>query len=295
MRPTPGRANLFVDTYTGMAIKEPIRIISDLHLGHPSSSLADPAQLLPLLSGPSTVIFNGDSVEIHLIERRKQGFINAAALKEVCAKAGTEPCFINGNHDPNISEMDHADLADGSVLVTHGDMLFHSISPWNRRNSRIMGQAHTEALKKLGPDDFLVFEKRLHASKHAALAIEMHKVPLPRGKLARVAFVVEEFWPPWRPFQIFKCWWDTPAKADALARTFRPQARFVIIGHTHRAGIWRVGERVVINTGSLMPFAGSLAIDIADRKISVKKIVFDGRQYTTGREIAEFEATQLDA
>ena len=276
-----------------MAIKEPIRIISDLHLGHPSSSLADPAQLLPLLRGPSTVIFNGDSVEIHLLQRRAQGLINAAALKEICAKAGAEPCFINGNHDPNISEMDHADLADGAILATHGDMLFHDISPWNRRNSRIMGHAHTEALKKLGPDDFRDFEKRLHASKHAALSIEMYDVPLQRGKLARIAFVVEELWPPWRPLQILKCWWDTPGKADAMAKTFRPQARFVIIGHTHHAGIWRVGKRVVINTGSFMPMAGCLAIDIVDRKISVKKVIFNGKEYVTSREIATFEAIRL--
>ena len=48
--------------------EEPIRIISDLHLAHPGSSVVDVAQLSPVLEGVKTLIFNGDTIE----ERMKQ-------------------------------------------------------------------------------------------------------------------------------------------------------------------------------------------------------------------------------
>jgi len=264
-----------------------------LHLGHPSCSFENPEELAPLFRDVSSVIFNGDSVETQLVKRRDDGLRNAGLLKKTCLDAGAQPFLINGNHDPQISSMDHADLAGGSVLVTHGDMLFHDISPWSKRSTR-MGKAHTEALAALGDEAFHDFEKRLHASKHAVVAIEMHEVPLPRGALAKVAFVVEEFWPPWRPLQIIKCWVETPGRAAALMRTFRPEARFIVIGHTHRAGIWRVGGRVVINTGSFMPFAGHRVVDIAGNTISVKTIVRKGNQFVIGREVARFDAVKLN-
>ena len=277
-----------------MAIQEPIRILSDLHLGHPSCSFENAGQLAPLFQGVSSVVFNGDTVETQLARRREQGRRNAEAVKELCLNAGAQPYFINGNHDPEISGMDHADLADGAALATHGDMLFHDISPWSRV-SGLMAKAHTEALDALDDEAFHDFEKRLHASKRAVLAMEMYDVPLPHGALAKVAFVLEEFWPPWRPFQIIKCWIETPGKAVALARTFRPRARFVIIGHTHWPGIWKIGSRIIINTGSFMPFGRPRAIDIADNKLSVKAIVRKGDQFVTGREIARFDAIKLSA
>lgn len=278
-----------------MPINEPIRILSDLHLGHPSSTLEDPEQIAPLLRDTPNVIFNGDSVEIHLVRRREKGLRDAQALKDLCAGAGVQPFFINGNHDPNISNLDHADLAQGAVLATHGDLLFYDISPWNEQASRVMAKAHREALEKMGDDAFEDFEKRLHACKNAALAIEMHDVPLPRGPLAGIAFVLEEFWPPWRPFQIIKCWIETPGRAVALARVFRPRARFIVIGHTHKSGIWRVGPRVIINTGSFMPMAARYAVDVAGSTVSVKAIGRDRKQFVIGKEVARFDATKLQA
>jgi len=277
-----------------MAIHEPIRILSDLHLGHPSCSFENAGQLVPLFRGVSSVIFNGDSVETHLAERREEGLRNLEILRELCLTAGAQPYFLNGNHDPEISSMDHVDLAGGAVLATHGDMLFHNISPWSK-SSGVMAKAHTKALEALDDEAFHDFETRLHTSKRAVLAMEMREVPLHPGLLAKIAFVLEEFWPPWRPLQIIKCWIETPGKAVALAKTFRPRARFVIVGHTHWPGIWNIGPRVIINTGSFMPFGRPRAIDIADNKLSVKLIERRGDEFVAGREIAQFDTTQLNA
>lgn len=274
-------------------IHEPIRIISDLHLGVAASTIENAGQLLPLLQGCGSVIFNGDSVEIHYLKRREEGFRNAAALREVCAEAGATPFFLNGNHDPNISGTSHIDLAEGAVLVTHGDILFHKIAPWDPIESDIMGKAHTEALAELEDDALLDFEKRLQAGKRAALSLELRDIPLPQGPLATALFLLEELWPPWHPFQILKCWRQAPHRAAKLAETYRPQAQILIFGHTHNAGIWRIGPRIVINTGSFMAFAKRRVVDVENNAVSVKQVRLEKGRFMIGKEIARFEAVRL--
>jgi len=158
-----------------------------------------------------------------------------------------------------------------------------------------MGRAHTQALEELDDESFQDFEKRLRATKRAALALEMHDVELPRGPLAKIAFVLEELWPPWRPLLVLKCWQETPERAVAMARVFRPRARLILLGHTHRAGIWRIGPRVVINTGSFMPLAKRLAVDLSGNEVSVKTIITNGRKFEIGKEICRFDARKLKA
>ena len=42
-------------------MKGPVRILSDLHLGHKISRIADVDVLRPLVAGMGTVVFNGDT------------------------------------------------------------------------------------------------------------------------------------------------------------------------------------------------------------------------------------------
>ncbi len=151
-----------------------------------------------------------------------------------------------------------------------------------------MGKAHTEELAAMDEDALNDFEKRLHASKRAVLALELHDIHLAPGPLAQLACVIEALWPPWRPFQILECWRETPARAVKLAETFRPHAQFIVIGHTHHGGIWRVGLRTVINTGSFMPLAKHFAVDVEAGAVSVKTILSKRSQFVIGREIARF-------
>src|SRR5947208_11977795 len=111
------------------------------------------------------------------------------------AAEGVRAVFINGNHDPAISAASHIDLADGAVLVTHGDVLFHDVSPWSRE-AELMSEVHAQALEELGDDAFDNFEKRLHANKRASLSLELHESTLPRGRFARIVTYLRESWPP---------------------------------------------------------------------------------------------------
>ena len=275
-----------------LPIEEPVRILSDLHFGHPASILERPEQLLPLLRGVRTVIFNGDSVELRFLRGRRIGQRNGELLRAVCSAAGVRPIFVAGNHDPIISHVSHVDLAGGALLVTHGDLMFHDISPWSSE-ATVMGQAHTRELASLGEDKLHDFELRLKASKRAAQAIEMHRSRLGRNRFASLRTLLRECWPPWRPLQIVHAWVTTPGLAEQLARTFRPRARIVLIGHTHFSGHWQRGSRTIINTGSFLPFGGRMAVDLEGRDVKVRGIRFDGRAFSPGEPMLEFQATLL--
>lgn len=274
---------------------EPIRILSDIHIGHPGSVIDDVEQLRPLFRGAGTVIFNGDSVEMRFVSEREKGRADLENVIAACRAERAEPIFVNGNHDPVISSASHLDLANGAVLVTHGDFLFHDISPWSK-DARIIRDAHNKALAELGADALVDFEKRLSAQKRAALAIELHDSNLPHGPLAQVMTFVREAWPPWRPLQIIKVWLQTPGKAVELARVFRPEARFVVIGHTHFGGLWKRGRRVIINTGSFIPIAGRRLVDLERDTLTVKKLRRDrAGDFVVGDVIERFTVSKLRA
>ncbi len=275
-----------------MQFDEPIRILSDLHFGHPASLIQDIDQIAPLIKGAPTVIFNGDTVEMRFLEDRPAAYENMERIGELCLSLGARAVFVNGNHDPIISAFNHFDLADGAILVTHGDMLFHDISPWSAE-ARFIGPAHTAALEEMEEDVFHNFEERLKASKRAALAVELHKSRLPSGRLARVATFARECWPPWRPLQIIRVWIISPARAVALGRVFRPQARFILIGHTHYGGIWKMGPRMIINTGSFLPFSGRSALELAGSTLSVYAIEKRMGKFQLGRVTDRFDVRKL--
>jgi predicted phosphodiesterase len=272
--------------------EEPIRIISDLHFGHPACVIEQPAQLAPLFREVKTVIFNGDTVELRYLRGRRIGMRNAILMREVCQGAGALPVFINGNHDPIISDLSHVDMVDGAVLVTHGDLLFHDISPWSHEAETI-GEAHSRELADMEEDAFMDFEKRLKASKRAALSIELHRTGVRRGAFATIRTILRECWPPWRPFQILHSWGVTPARAEALARVFRPRARFILIGHTHFSGTWRRGPRMIINTGSFLPIGGRMAVDVEGETLTVRPIILERGLFRAGAPIMRFAATKL--
>src|SRR5947208_78017 len=153
-----------------MQLEEPSRILSDIHLGHPASLIGAAENIAPLLRGVPTVIFNGDTVEARFIKDRPAALRDLDSITKVYADGSVHPIFINDTHDPAISPVSHVDLADGAILVTHGDMLFHDVAPWSKQ-ARAMRAAHQQALEEIEGDAFHDFEKRLHANKRASLAL----------------------------------------------------------------------------------------------------------------------------
>jgi UDP-2,3-diacylglucosamine pyrophosphatase LpxH len=273
---------------------EPIQILSDLHLGHRASRIKHPDQLAPLLHGPGTIIFNGDTSEMRNPEDRQVGRKLAADLARLCHQAGRKAFFVNGNHDPTVSTINHLDLADGAVLVTHGDILFLGVAPWSREAGHYL-RKHRQLLNRLGPDGYADFEKRLRASKRTSIELQMLEAPLTRGRTPGLPLFIRNCWPPWRPLMIIKAWCEVPGRAAHLARVFRPQARFIIVGHTHCPGAWVVPPHVIINTGSFVPYFGACTAIIESGRIEVRRIEIRRGQFVIGKLMRRFAVTPLES
>jgi UDP-2,3-diacylglucosamine pyrophosphatase LpxH len=271
---------------------EPTLILSDLHLGHRASRIKDPEQLTPLLRCSASIIFNGDTAEMRHENDRPIGRKLVAELARICHREGKKAFFVNGNHDPAVSHINHLDLHQGTVLVTHGDILFLDVAPWSRVAKHYRTK-HREILENLGPEDFTDFEKRLLANKRTAIELQMIEPALTDDRLPALKLIIRQFWPPFRPFMIVKAWLDTPAKAANLARVFRPNARFIVVGHTHYPGWWKKEPRIIINTGGFVPYFGAYAAIIDAKRIELRRVDTYKRQFVLGKRLASYTIDPL--
>jgi predicted phosphodiesterase len=271
---------------------EPILILSDLHLGHRASRIKHPEQLIPILRGAGSVIFNGDTSEMRTSEDRQLGRKLAADLARICHQVGRKAFFVNGNHDPTVSATNHLDLADDAILVTHGDILFLEVAPWSRDAGHYR-KKHLQILEGLSPEGYVDFEKRLLASKRTSIELQMLETPLTRGRLSSFRLLLRNCWPPWRPLMIIKAWSEVPELAADLARVFRPEARFVIVGHTHCPGTWQVESRVIINTGSFVPYFGACVAILEGGRLEVRQINLRQGQFVIGKMLHNFTVERL--
>lgn len=270
---------------------DPTIIISDLHLGHRASQIRDPEELAPILKEARSVIFNGDTVEMRTPVDRPVGRHMAAVVARLCHSIGCRATFINGNHDPAVSKVDHLDLMDGRILVTHGDILFLGVAPWSRQ-ALAYRRIHLRALANLGPDALMNFEKRLLAAKRTSIKLQLIERPVTaHAKAAKLRVLIQQFWPPHRPFMILGAWLQTPTLAARLCDLFRPNARYVIVGHTHYPGFWKRGPVTVINTGSYVLHFGALAVLLDGESIEIRKVIKQKEGFALGKRIARFHET----
>jgi predicted phosphodiesterase len=271
---------------------DPTLILSDLHLGHRASLIRDPEQLAPVFREANTIVLNGDTAELRHQIDRPVGRMLAATLARVCHSSGAKAIFINGNHDPVISHIDHLDLAEGQMLVTHGDMLFLGIAPWSRQ-AYAYRKIHLRALDQLGPDALLNFEKRLLATKRTSLKLQLLEEPTTQGRFPGLGLFVRQFWPPFRPFMILHAWWETPKLGAKLLQAFRPETRYLLIGHTHFPGCWNHGGRVIINTGSFVLNFGACAVLLKEKSFEIRKIKRYQKNFVLGKRLKEFGINRL--
>jgi predicted phosphodiesterase len=273
---------------------DPTIIISDLHLGHRASQIRDPEELVPILKEASSVIFNGDTVEMRTAVDRPVGRHMAAVIARLCHSIGCRPTFVNGNHDPTVSKIDHLDLMDGQILVTHGDILFLGVAPWSRQ-ALAYRKIHLRALSNLGPDALMNFEKRLLAAKRTSIKLQLLERPVTEhSKAPKLAVLMQQFWPPHRPFMILHAWLQTPTLAARLCDLFRPNAKYVIVGHTHYPGFWKRGLVTVINTGSYVLHFGALAVLLDGESIEIRKVIKQKEGFVLGKRVARFQETPAE-
>ncbi len=266
----------------------PIRIISDLHYADKASRIGSLAQLDPLMEGASALILNGDTLDTRSSKHPHRVAEARREVRDYFASAPVPVTFLTGNHDPDISPEHAVELAEGRVLVTHGDVLFESIVPWSR-DAKVIRAKIVAALAALPGDGSSLFEGRLGAFRSVAATIpQLHQSERnPFRYVARLAG--ETVWPPQRVFTILRAWREAPGRAAALARRHRPKARFIVIGHTHRPGVWQTASGVVVvNTGSFCRPFGAMATEVTADRVRIRNITQRRGAFHPGSKVAEF-------
>jgi UDP-2,3-diacylglucosamine pyrophosphatase LpxH len=181
--------------------------------------------------------------------------------------------MLAGNHDPFVSDHKHVLLAGDKILVTHGDVFHPAIAPWsiaarNVRNASIEGLSALEPERR---DDLLA---RLAISHRASLA-ECDQLTRQASKSSLHNMALR----PWALFQVLQYWREVPGLAARFAESCAPEAEYVICGHTHRQGVWRVGMRTIINTGSFGFPGRPRAVLVEGRRLEVRRIRYRGGCY----------------
>ena len=260
MAVVPGRCRLFGAFMSPLAaelppVAGPVRILSDLHLGHDMSTVRTVASLRPLIAGAGRVIFNGDTLQERAGAFRERSAGMVAELREMCREEGVEAVFLRGNHDPTAWPLEMVDLPDDKVTITHGDVWLRLISPWSvrmREYRPVLEAIHAEYDAAARRD----ISARFEILQRCRLALPPSETrQRSHSWAARAALFCREMWPPRRPWEVLKVYARLPDLASDFIREFRPRSRALLFGHTHRAHIWRRGGRLLINTGAFGTFS----------------------------------------
>lgn len=261
-------------------------ILSDTHLGRPVRGGQSPNALRPLWRGASHLILNGDTAELADVKYRVAAAGHVIAIQQMCEEDGVELTLLPGNHDPMIAERRYLELCGGEVFVTHGDALHPAISPWTAHRHDLR-RFHAYTLASLEGEAAERLEARLDAAGYASHFTwddwywhehESHGGRL-RKRLAHAAKIARVLW-----------YWQTlPHRAARFARAFAPEARFFVFGHIHRAGVWKRGRQVLINTGSYDFPVNPRAVVIEGGELRVHRVESRGETFELAeRAVARF-------
>ena len=276
-----------------MEPEEPIRILSDLHLGHPASTILDVCAVFPLLEGVRSVIFNGDTSEQKHKRFRVKGDQDLRELRAHCGAKDIQAHFLTGNHDPAITSLNHMELCGGKVLVTHGDVLFRHVSPWSL-GYELKRDEIDNLYDRRGGFENLSFEDRLAVVKEASILVRKNPMKHSRqGVRGKLIHVFLNIWPPSRLLSILRTWLSAPRKAFALMERYRPGAAILVHGHMHRRCIARRNNKAVIDTGAFQAFARPSLVDISGGELVVRKVVRRREAFVPGKVLTRFELAEL--
>lgn len=267
---------------------ELIRIFSDLHYGDRASRVHRLAQLRPLLAGITELVLNGDTLDTRPGPAPAHTAQCRAEVLAFFPKNTPRVTLLTGNHDADLTPHHALDFAGGRVFVTHGDILFDDIVPWGR-DAPLIGARIAAELAALPPAERGQLAARLAAWRRVAASIPQRHQSESRGLKYTLQFAADTVWPPLRVIRILRAWRSEPAHAAELVRLHRPNAKFVIVGHTHRPGVRRTPAGVVVvNTGSFCRPLGGHAVDLTPGRIVVRRVDARGGEFHPGAVVAEF-------
>ncbi|MEO7412142.1 MAG: metallophosphoesterase [Opitutaceae bacterium] len=269
-----------------------IRILSDVHYGDRSSTVRALSQLRPLLEGPAALVLNGDTLDTRIGPSPERTEAMRDEVLRFFPQHVAQTTFITGNHDADFTANHLLDLAGGQVFVTHGDILYPDIVPWSQ-DAALMRKRLADEFSKLPATAPSNLETRFAVFRRVALSIpQRHQSQRDPIKYA-IGFAQDTIWPPTRLFRILQAWHDLPGLAATLMRQHRPAAKFILVGHTHRPGIWRrPGGVTIINTGSFSRPLGGYQVDLTRERLIVRRVATRRGEFHPGHLLAEFSLAE---
>lgn len=245
----------------------PVRMVSDWHFGHPGTSIREIAQVDSVLEGAGTLVMVGDGREELVRGWRNEADRLWDELQRTCQAKGVTFLALTGNHDPDASVDGWLKLAGGRILVTHGDMIYDTSSPWSRELF-----AEREKVRNLLESwECQCLEERWERAR------EVGRLLRPDGDAPKrfAEYLKMALWPPERLLVVVKVWAGFAAEGNRFLDSFAPECQELVCGHFHRPGRFRVGQRTVWNTGSLMKMCKGLAVDFDGESLTSQKIVLN--------------------
>jgi predicted phosphodiesterase len=264
------------------------RIFSDIHYGDLSSQVRTLTQLRPLLEGVGSLVLNGDTLETRVGPNPELTAAQRAEVTDFFPRHAPRITFLTGNHDADFSPHHALEFAAGTVFVTHGDVLYEDIVPWSQ-DAAFIRRRLAEEFSALPEANRQILETQLEVFRRVAISIPQRHQSERNPLKHAVRLATDSVWPPSRLMRILRAWREMPERAASLLHRHRPQAKFILIGHTHHPGVWRRPNGVVvINTGSFTRPFGGCVVDLSGDRLVVRKIVARRREYNAGPVIAEF-------
>ena len=270
-------------------LAEPVVILSDVHLYSRSTWGREVEQLRGLWAQAKTVIFNGDTINWRLDREDDLREEATQHLTEICKQDGTEPIFLAGNSDVRISQQDVVSLNEGKIFISHGHLFFPGISPWAKHSS-LMLQERNRALQNLDDDKDTLAGQCL-AIREAVMIMQQHCLEKLRNKpfrrklfnciylLRRIILAAT----------ILRAWREMIPFAMQFADSYAPEAKFLIMGHTHKPGIWQSDGRIIINTGSVGGVFGARVVRLENDTLKIHAVKKRNGRYVAGKTIAQFQ------
>lgn len=235
-------------------------------------------ELQPLIESSATVIVNGDAAELHLPDCADRAAAELAELRSRCESSGTRLVLLAGNHDPDLVPWRLLELAEGRVLITHGDGVDEALAPWSEAAS-IIRERFREVRASQSPPHRNSIDGLFEACRLAALA-EFESEAGIRPPTSAMGLLTA----PRRLAEIMRFWLVHSRRIDRFTDRYRPEAFVSLVGHSHRAAITRHGDRTIINTGCFGTPGPALGVRFLGDRLSVHRLHRRRGEWRVGAE-----------
>jgi len=218
------------------------------------------------------VVLNGDTAEAHAAHLSEESKQLASELIALATNDGVHTTYICGNHDPIESDHDFMWFCENRVLVFHGHAAFKTLAPWSWR-SKFIASVRKKYLQESGDG----FHEQLAAVRKASFDAASGVFESSRPSKVRMAMLGIP-----AAIQVLLGWQQFPSLTSRWVDQYAPSAKFVVVGHTHHAGIWKRNGRVIINTGCFGFPSHPRAVVIDNDELTVYRLRFTDGHYSLG-------------